>query len=261
MIPTNTATEKNVAITGASSGLGEAIALELSKPGVRLHLCARRKPLLADVARRCRERGAKTEISRIDVRKPGVVKWINDIDEKSAIDVLIVNSGMFGGKSANGQLEASEVAQDIINTNLNGAILAASEMARRMCRRGSGKIVLISSLAAVSPLPDAPAYTASKAGLSAYGEALREYALPYGVKVVTVHPGHFESKQTEMQSGWMPMLLSSQEAAKIIVEGLAKNKTNISFPFRLRALVWLNNLLPWRLRAITGSSLRFHVRD
>ncbi len=252
----------NIAITGASSGLGAALAKEFSGPGRQLFLCARRSDLMTEVANACRKRGATTETSSIDVRSRNeFTDWLTEIDARHAIDLLIVNAGVFGGHGPDGHLEENEEIADIIGTNLTGAILAATTMANKMRSRRRGHIVLISSLASFYPQADAPTYSASKAGLTAYGEALREFLQSDGVTVSIVHPGNIETAQTDVQQGRKPMLISADRAAAHIRRGVEKGKSNINFPYLLYVLVWMNRILPWKLRAQINKSFRFFVKN
>ncbi len=250
----------NIVITGASSGLGAALAKEFAGPDRRLFLCARRQDLLAQVAVTCRGNSADVETAQIDVRAHhDIVDWLIQIDERHAIDLLVVKAGMFGGHGPNGAMEHIDEIADILDTNLKGATCAAAAMAKRMRERQGGHIVLISSLSSFYPQADAPAYSASKAGLTAYGEALREFLSADGVRVSIVHPGNIKSAQTDVHKGWKPMLLSAEDAAARIRRGIEKGKANINFPFLLWALIWLNRFLPWQLRALTNKAFRFHV--
>ncbi len=249
-----------IAITGASTGLGAALALEFAGPDRKLLLCARRSDLLSKVAETCRIRGADVETAIVDVRSQRQISdWLTQSDERQPIDLLIANAGMFGGHGVDGKMETAEEVSDILDTNLKGAICAASTLAERMRARRRGHIALISSLASFYPQADAPTYSASKAGLTAYGEALREFLAPDGVTVSLVHPGNIESVQTDVQRGRKPMMMSAETAAAQIKKGIDRRRSNINFPVLLHILVLLNRFLPWRLRALTNLSFRFHV--
>jgi len=249
-----------VAIAGASSGLGAALALEYAAPGRRLFICARRKKLLMNVAEVCRQRGAEVDIDVVDVRSElESIDWVMKIDKISSIDLLIVNSGKFGGNAANRVMESVSGATDTIVTNLVGAVHVTAAMVTQMRERGAGHIALVSSLAAYYPQADAAAYSASKAGLTAYGEALREFLAPEGILISLIHPGDIATAQTEGHRGWMPMIMSREYAAHLIKRGLEAKRANIDFPFILRFLIWLNRFLPWQLRAVTNRPFRFHV--
>jgi len=253
-------TQKTVVITGASSGLGAALAKLYAKDDARLFLCARRTDLLEHVADVCRETAREVECATVDVQCADQIRdWIEKIAASSQVDLLIVNSGKFGGNSSGDRLEAQASAMAVVNTNLSGAINTASAMAAPMQSNRTGRIAFVSSLAAIAPQADAPAYSASKAGVSAYGKALREFMLPFGVGVTVIHPGHIDTVQTDVQIGPLPGLVSPEAAAKKIKRGLSLGHSTISFPLWLRILIALENLLPWRVRAWINRFFRFTV--
>jgi short-subunit dehydrogenase len=157
-------------------------------------------------------------------------------------------------------LETSREAEQLVATNLLGAIYTAQAALPRMMTRRRGHIAFISSLAARLPAADAPSYSASKAGLVAYAEALREYLLAYDISVSTVLLGHVHTAQTELHEGPLPMILPAAVAAQRIRRGLEERRAIISLPRRASLLVGAARLLPWRLRAWANASSRFHVR-
>jgi short-subunit dehydrogenase len=132
---------------------------------------------------------------------------------------------------------------------------APGHASRRRCH-----IVLIVSLAALYPQADAPIYTASKAGLAAYGEAMRELLADDGIRVSLVFPGHIATDQTERQIGRLPLMLSAVAAARLIKADLDRGRDAIVFPRRLYWMIRAGNLLPARLRYPTNRPFRFHVR-
>ncbi len=253
-------TRKTVAITGASSGLGAALARLYAGDGARLFLCARRKELLEQVAINCRTLGASVDCATVDVRTPEQVEgWVAAITARAPVDLVIVNSGQFHGNPAPDQLESAASAADVVATNLSGAIATASAFSRVMQEQRSGRIALISSLAALAPQADAPAYSASKAGISTYGSALREYLAPFGVGVSIVQPGHIDTAQTSAQVGPLPGLMSPEIAAGKIKRGLDQSRAEMSFPAWLHMLIVLENMLPRQLRARINHWFRFTV--
>jgi len=148
----------------------------------------------------------------------------------------------------------------MIETNLQGAIYCAQAAMVPMMARRRGHIAFVSSLAAWVPLADAPTYSATKAGVAAYGEALREFLLDYGVSVTTILPGHVRTAQTDAHMGATPMIIAPEQAARHITRGLARGNAVIAFPL---AASWLTSLLaiaPWRLRARFARPSRFSCR-
>lgn len=157
-------------------------------------------------------------------------------------------------------METNAEAERLVATNLLGAIYTAQAAMQRMMTRRSGHIALVSSLAARLPAADAPTYSATKAGLAAYGEALREYLLNYNICVSTILPGHVRTMQTDLHEGPTPLILPVEEAARRIQRALEERRTIITLPRRAAFLVAAARLLPWRLRARANAGSRFNVR-
>lgn len=251
----------HIAITGASSGIGAALAEEYASPGRRLSLVARRMASLNDIARRCEKLGALVDVQQGDVRDAGeIARWYLHIERHQPVDVLIANAGIFDGHGPDDALETPFEARDLVDTNLLGAIYTAQAALPHMMTRKRGHIAFVSSLAARLPSADAPAYSASKAGLSAYAEALREFLLDHNVAISTIYPGHVSTAQTELHIGPLPLIISPTDAARRIRRALDRGQTNIAFPRRAAWLVAASRCLPWRLRARTARGTRFKVK-
>lgn len=249
-----------IAITGAGRGLGAALALELSAPGRHLTLTARTTADLDAVARRCRDQGAEVTVRALDVADSLAVRdWLESVDRVASLDLVIANAGIFVGRPHDKLFEDPATATRAVRTNLEGAMHTAMSAAELMQPRRRGQIALITSLAALHPLADAISYSASKAGLQAFGEALREQVAGHGIAVSLVMPGHIETWQTKRQNGQLPLMLTPQDAAKRIVKGLAAGRSEIAFPGPMYLLVKAGRLVPWRVRAWLGRSQRFHV--
>src|SRR5262245_35912120 len=171
-----------VLITGASRGLGRALALAYAAPGRRLALVARNPDLLSYTARLCEMRGAEVLQKPCDVTDAAALTgFVATVQAGGAIDLVIANAGDFWGNGPNGALEPLERARNQLKVNLEGAILTVNAVLGRMRERKQGHIALIASLAALQPFADAPAYSASKAGLDAYCVGLRELLAPEGI--------------------------------------------------------------------------------
>lgn len=253
---------RSIVITGASAGLGAALACGYAAPGRVLGLTGRNKERLEAVAERCRDLGATVQTGQLDVTdRPAVERWIADFDAAHPIDLVVANAGVFTGHRANRLMETLDDVAWQIRTNLEGVAITAGAAVPHMRKRRRGTIAIIGSLAAYQPLADAPGYSASKAGVVSYGEALREYLADDNVSVCLVCPGHIETHQTACQAGALPLQLTPDKAAAIIRSGLAKGRTSIAFPRRLLWLIRVGRLLPWRMRARLGGSQRFHVID
>ena len=180
-------------------------------------------------------------------------------DAENPIDLLIVNAGVFTGNGAAGALETIDEVAWMLRTNLEGAANTVAAALPAMRARRSGRIAIVGSLAALQPLADAPAYSASKAGLMSYGEALREWLMPDNVAVSLIYPGHINTAQVAHHVGALPLMVSAEKAASSIKRGLDRGRSFIAFPRQLLWLIRAGRLVPWRLRAKLGSSMRFHV--
>ena len=251
---------ETIAITGASSGLGAALAREYAAPGIRLFLAARRIDRLTEVADACIERGADVSCAEVDVRELAQTAiWIEAVEQNSPIDLIIANAGIFSGNGERGQMESPEDLAAQIETNLVGTATTVNIAALFMRKRQRGHIAMVSSLAALQPMADAPGYSAAKAGILAYGDAVREYLAKDGIRVSVILPGHIKTAQTSVHIGDLTGMISPEAAAATIRQGLDRGKTFIAFPRSMHILVRLGRLLPWRLRAIANRPFRFHV--
>ncbi len=237
-----------IAITGASSGLGWALALYYARPNVTLLLQGRNEARLEAIASECRALGAKVEAARIDVMdQDAMSEWLISADSRMPIDLLIANAGISAG-SGGGLLhgESAEQARKILGVNIDGVVNTIGPIIPRMSKRGSGQIALMASLAGYRGLPSAPAYSASKAAVRVYGEGLRGLLSARGVKVCVICPGYIRTPMTDRNPFRMPFIMSAERAASIIARGLRRNKARIAFPWMLSVPLWLITCLPPR---------------
>src|SRR5260221_8506800 len=186
---------QSILITGASSGLGAALALRYARPGVRLALTGRDPARLAAVSTDAECHGATVERAIIDVTdRSGLRNWIEAIDDRIPLDLVIANAGISGGTS--GETESEDQARRIVDVNVLGVLNTIYPMIPRMQARRRGSIALMSSLAAFRGLPGAPAYGASKAAVKVLGEALRGVLINDGVSVSVICPGFVSTPMT-----------------------------------------------------------------
>ena len=252
---------RKVVITGASAGLGAALAVKYAAPGRKLILIARDAARLEAVAAACREQKSEVELARADVTDAAAMATlIADCDGKSPIDLVIANAGVFTG---HGEARTMETAADIAwmsRVNFEGVVNVIQPALDGMRRRRRGHVAIIGSLAALQPLADAPGYSASKAAAMAYGEALREFLIPDKIVVSLVYPGHIQTAQVADHVGALPHIVEPDVAAAFIMRKLEAKKTFIAFPWQLLSLIRAGRTLHWRVRALAGKDFRFHVK-
>ena len=234
---------QHILITGASSGIGEALALFYAQKGITLFLCAQNTERLSDVAKRCREKRAEVFAEKVDVTDAAAMEnWISRGDKIAPLDLVIANAGVSAGPGKTG--ESSEMTRKIFAVNVNGVLNTVLPSLEKMSPRRRGQIAVLSSLAGYRGLPSAPAYSGSKNAVRAWGEALRGYIRPCGIEVNVVCPGFVVSRITQKNKFPMPFLMPADKAALIIAEGLRKNKGRITFPPLLAFSAWTISCLP-----------------
>jgi short-subunit dehydrogenase len=247
-------------ITGASSGIGRALALAIARPGAILALIGRDAVRLAEIADACATRGASVHVRAADVRRRDELRaTILQFESEHPVDCVIVNAGVSVGTSPTGDIESEEDTFALLETNLTGALASALPLIPLMRQRKRGRIVLLSSLAALAPLPDAAAYSASKAALLAYGLAMRERLRGDGVKVNVVCPGFVTTPMAAHYLGWKPFEISPEDAARRILRGLQRDRAVIAFPWPLVFAARFQQVLPEFLRRLGSGAFRFRV--
>ncbi|HVY12918.1 MAG TPA: SDR family NAD(P)-dependent oxidoreductase [Alphaproteobacteria bacterium] len=234
---------KHIVITGASSGIGKALAEAYAAPGRTLGLMARRAELLENLAQSLRQRGAEVWTAAADVTdREATARILEEADNRLPVDLLIANAGISGGTFGAG--ESATQARAIFNVNLEGALNTVFPLIPRMSARRRGQIALMASLAGFRGFPAAPAYCASKAALRIYGEGLRGELAPLDVEVNVICPGYIDTPMTQANHFPMPFLMTVARAADIIINGLARNQARIAFPFPTALAAWLLGVLP-----------------
>lgn len=232
-----------VIITGASDGLGAALARHLACPGRHLALNGRNPDRLEMVATFCRQQGATVDAAICDVTDAGrLAEWLLAVDDRRPTDWLIANAGISAGTGQAGESAAQVHA--IFATNLIGVCNTVLPVLPRLRRRRRGQIGLMASLASFHGFPGAPAYCASKAAVRVWGEGLRGELAPEGVGVSVICPGFVRTAMTAVNRFPMPFLLEPEPAARRIVQGLAANRARIAFPLPMRLATWILAALP-----------------
>jgi short-subunit dehydrogenase len=239
-------TPRHVLITGASSGIGAALAHRFARPGTKLSLTGRDPTRLRQVSERCGNASADAQWQAMDITDAHVVgQWIMDCDTVQPVDLVIANAGI-GGSAVivpdSGEMLAA--AHDIVATNILGVANTVIPLLPRFVVRGNGHVVIMSSLAGYVGLPQSPLYSASKAAVRVYGQALRRLLAPGGIRVTVVCPGFVETPMSATVPGLRPLLWSVERAAARIERGIARNEREIRFPWILATLARMAEALP-----------------
>ena len=236
---------RTVLITGATGGIGGALACAYAAPGVQLFLQGRNATKLAELSARCTALGAVVEPVAIDVReRTQLVAWLHDVAMRVPLDLLVVCAGININIGPDGVGERWKDTEALIDINITSAIATVDALLPAMRARGQGQIALFSSLAAYFGLPITPSYCASKAAIKAYGEALRGWLAPEGIRINVVMPGFVESHMCNEFPGPKPFLWPADKAALFIKRGLANDQARISFPFPLNLGSWYLAVAP-----------------
>jgi short-subunit dehydrogenase len=233
---------KNILITGASSGIGAALALHYAVSGITLYLNGRNKDRLINIADQCRILGAVVETSLANVRdQKAMEQWIAGL----TLDLVIANAGISGGTGGRVNGEPVAEARAIFDVNVNGVFNTIEPSLKIMsAQERGGQIALVSSLAGFRGWPSSPAYSASKGAVRFYGEALRGALKDTNIKVNVICPGFVTSRITDQNDFPMPFKMEAVKAAGIIARGLSKNKGRICFPLPMHFISWFIGILP-----------------
>jgi short-subunit dehydrogenase len=231
----------SILITGASSGIGAALARRYAAPGVRLLLWGRHEARLAAVAETCKAKGAAVSVEAFDMRQADALKArLEALDETPTLAIL--NAGVGGVPDAEAETPAH--VETIAAVNFTAPLLAATLLSRAMASRGNGHIVLMGSIADSIPLPMAPSYAASKAGLAMFAEALGLKLAGTGVAVTLVSPGFIDTPMSQGLDNPRPFLVSAEAAADILFRKLARRPARIVIPWQFAVIGWLVRTLP-----------------
>ena len=242
--------DKVVLITGASSGIGRGLAVELASRGAKLGLVARRKDILDEIVTEIAAGGENGGEHSASVAIPADVQDAESMRAAAGrlqsrfgrVDVLIANAGI-GVSNDAAELDAGKLA-NVINVNVIGAANSVAAVISEMVRRRSGHLVAISSLAAYRGLPKSAAYCASKAAVSAMFESLRLDLKPHGIDVTIIHPGFIKTPLTAGRKAKLPWLQELEPAVKKIVTAIEKRKKSYAFPWQLATIVRAGMIMP-----------------
>ncbi len=239
---------RSILITGASSGIGRALALVYARQGVSLSLIGRDRERLEDVAAAARAQGADVSLGQLDVRdQDAMAEWIMAADALRPFDLVIANAGITTGLAPGDIAEDPQAVRAIIGVNLIGVLNTVEPLIAPMCGRGAGQIAFIGSIAGLRGLPYAPSYCATKAAVHAYSESLRGRIEASGVRVSLIIPGFVKTPLNDSIDAIKPLEMTGTEAALLIQRGLERGRAVIAFPRSLYLLARVSRILPIRL--------------
>ncbi len=251
-------TAKSALVTGASGGIGRAIALNLAQQGYRLGLTGRDQTRLDEVATHCSALNENQCVhGALDIRNADA--FLQFVEQFGPIDLYVANAGVLDGRRAGETIESKQTALRVLEVNLIANIECLHSVLANMRQRRSGQVVLVSSLAGLSPLADAPAYSASKAGLISYGLAMREALCNEGIGVTVACPGYVDTQMASEHRGPRPHQITASDAAARILKAAFKNKALCGFPFPLYPAAHLSVMTPPWLNRLFTRGLRFTV--
>ncbi|HNC95941.1 MAG TPA: SDR family NAD(P)-dependent oxidoreductase [Myxococcota bacterium] len=230
-------------ITGASSGIGEALAREYARRGWAVGLIARRKPLMDALVQELRSKGAKAAAAAADVTDRAALEAaVQALEgELGPCDLMIANAG--GDPGISKRLDPEAIISTM-NLNYNGVVYAMGAVLPRMQALKRGSIAVVSSIAHMRGIPRFGAYSASKAAVSALCEALRPELAAWGIRLHTINPGFVHTPLTANNKSPMPFVLNVDDAARRIANAIEAGQAVYTFPFPTRIAMAFATLLP-----------------
>ena len=233
----------SVLITGASGGIGAALARALATPDRRLILTGRAETRLAAVAADCRVAGAEVDARAVDVTDAdAMARLVVETDSSRPLDLVVANAGIATGTGGGGETE--DLVRRVFAINVDGVLNTVLPVIPLMRARRHGQIAIMSSLAGFLGVPGSPAYCGTKAAVRLWGEGMRGWLTDDGIRVSVVCPGYVTTAMTARNTFPMPFLMSAERAAAIILKGLSRDRGRIAFPWPMVALVRCVEAIP-----------------
>lgn len=231
-------------ITGASTGIGAALAVEYGRRGHAVGLVARRAELLQDVAERVEAAGGRAAWAVADVTdREGLTAALQHLEAQlGPCDLLVANAG--SGEPSPAHKVPIETIEKILDLNVRGVLYAIGAVLPGMVERRSGHIAAVSSVAGFRGLPGTGAYSASKAYVTTLLESFRVDLRRRGIAVTSINPGFIETPLTAVNRFPMPFLMKAERAATLIADGLQARPAELTFPWQMKWLMHLARILP-----------------
>ena len=236
---------EKVFITGASSGIGAALAIEFAKRGATIGISARRSEKLHGIAQQCKQLGAEDVFTyTLDVTDQNSSADTAKIfmGDAKGIDIVIANAGVaYSDKISSG--EATQINQ-VFSTNIIGVTNSIIPFVPTMKENSSGKIVIISSIASFRPVPFHGGYSASKSAVRMLADSWRMALKKYKIQLTTICPGFIVSEMTDQNKFPMPFLLETDHAARKMVKAIDSGKKTYILPWQVKMILYATRWLP-----------------
>ncbi len=246
----------SILITGASSGIGEAIALELAAPKITLHLTGRNQERLNSVAQKCINQGATIKTTLINVTdQQEFSELLKNWYAQNPFDLILANAGIAGDNLKTANLATG--LRTLTDVNITGVLNTLEPLLDDMIRNQKGCIGLLGSMASFLPLPPSPAYSTTKVAILTWGDSIRPALKQHNIHVSVICPGFVRSRITDKNNYIMPFFMEADKAAKIIIKGLIRKKARIAFPWPMYAILSLLSVLPRFLQAFILTKLPY----
>jgi len=244
----------NVLITGASSGIGEALAIACASRGDTLFFCGRNRDRLVAVERKCRDAGAvAVHAEALDVTDEAAMReWLTRCDRIAPLERVFSNAGI--GTGIEDEPNVRRTWATNVGGNLN-VVLPAIELFRNSSPRRRRQILITASIAGYGPLATCPAYSGSKAAMKTWALALRGMLKKEGIEVSAICPGFVRSRITDRNTCPMPFFMEADKAARIILARADRNVGMIAFPWPMRLATWWLSTLPFRVNELINALL------
>ena len=242
---------KHAWVTGASTGIGAELVRRLAAKGVSVSASARSREKLETLG----ESAPTIAPCPVDVtRAEDMLRLVSQAEtERGPIDLAILNAGVWMPSA--GQTYEASAAKASMDVNYLGVANALSAVLPGMRARGSGHIVIVGSVAGYQGLPNASYYAPTKAAVISLAECLRSEMDRKGIKIQVVNPGFVKTPMTDVNTFPMPFLMSVDDAAVKIMEGMRSSRFEIAFPWQLAALLKIFRILPYGLYFAVASRL------
>ena len=236
---------RSILITGGSSGIGRGLCIAYALPGVTIAFSGRNSERLDEVAEEIESKGARAHPKVLEVTDAeGMREWINEVDREASLDLVIANAGIGTPED----MSLAERAERVFDVNVYGVFNTIHPALELMRNRGEGQMAIVSSIAGYLGLPWSPVYSASKAAVKVYGEALRSRYGKEGIEITVICPGVVHTPMTESYYRDSPGWLTVDRAVQIIINGIGKNSRTIAFPWYTHHVARFVSCLPIALQ-------------